>query len=82
MAAHVEDAISKGAKVTIGGKKPDLPEPYNKVGHALTKVASSAGCTNGTFAEVPSPHCEVLRVLVSNVPPAPMPSMWLPGILL
>ena len=25
------DAISKGAKVTIGGKKPDLPEPYNKV---------------------------------------------------
>ena len=31
VAAHVEDAVSKGAKVTIGGKKPDLPEPYNKV---------------------------------------------------
>ena len=31
VAAHVEDAVSKGATVTIGGKKPDLPEPYNKV---------------------------------------------------
>ncbi len=31
VAAHVEDAVSKGAKVTIGGKEPDLPEPYNKV---------------------------------------------------
>ena len=29
----MEDAVSKGAKVTIGGKKPDLPEPYNKVSH-------------------------------------------------
>ena len=29
--AHVEDAVAKGARVTIGGKKPDLPEPYNKV---------------------------------------------------
>ena len=31
----MEDAVSKGGKVTIGGKKPDLPEPYNKVCHAL-----------------------------------------------
>jgi hypothetical protein len=31
VAAHVEDAVSKGATVTIGGKLPDLPEPYNKV---------------------------------------------------
>ena len=28
---HVEDAVAKGATVTIGGKIPDLPEPYNKV---------------------------------------------------
>ena len=28
---HVEDAIAKGGRVTIGGKRPDLPEPYNKV---------------------------------------------------
>jgi len=30
---HVEDAVKKGGKVTIGGKRPDLPEPYNKVCH-------------------------------------------------
>lgn len=29
---HVDDAVAKGATVTVGGKKPDLPEPYNKVG--------------------------------------------------
>ena len=28
---HVEDAVDKGAKVLIGGKRPDLPLPYNKV---------------------------------------------------
>lgn len=33
----MEDAVSKGAKVTIGGKKPDLPEPYNKVGLVLQR---------------------------------------------
>ncbi len=31
VAGHVEDAVAKGATVTIGGSKPDLPEPYNKV---------------------------------------------------
>ena len=31
VSGHVEDAVAKGAKVTIGGKIPDLPEPYNKV---------------------------------------------------
>jgi len=30
---HVDDAVKKGGKVTIGGKRPDLPEPYNKVCH-------------------------------------------------
>jgi hypothetical protein len=29
--AHVEDAVAKGAVVTVGGCRPDLPEPYNKV---------------------------------------------------
>jgi acyl-CoA reductase-like NAD-dependent aldehyde dehydrogenase len=29
--SHVEDAVAKGGRVTIGGKRPDLPEPYNKV---------------------------------------------------
>ncbi len=28
---HVDDAVAKGATVTVGGSKPDLPEPYNKV---------------------------------------------------
>ena len=31
VSGHVEDAVAKGATVTIGGKIPDLPEPYNKV---------------------------------------------------
>ena len=28
---HVDDAVAKGATITVGGSKPDLPEPYNKV---------------------------------------------------
>ena len=48
VAAHVEDAVSKGATVTIGGKKPDLPEPYNKVCHTASvfalKPCSQLGC--------------------------------------
>ena len=31
VSGHVEDAVAKGATVTIGGQIPDLPEPYNKV---------------------------------------------------
>ncbi len=33
---HVDDAVAKGATVTVGGKIPDLPEPYNKVGVPMT----------------------------------------------
>lgn len=27
--SHVADAVSKGAKVLVGGKVPDLPEPLS-----------------------------------------------------
>ncbi|CAL5223342.1 g5844 [Coccomyxa viridis] len=51
VAAHVEDAISKGAKVTIGGKKPDLPEPYNKGSFYEPTVISGATTDMKIFRE-------------------------------
>lgn len=35
MTAHVSDAVSKGAKVLVGGKVPELPEPLSN-GHFYT----------------------------------------------
>ncbi len=59
----MEDAVSKGGKVTIGGKKPDLPEPYNKV--MFTRVSVPCSCPPATLGDHVrcSCHDRSLRVL-------------------
>ena len=39
---HVDDAVANGARVTIGGKRPDLPQPYDKVLHSVLLQAVRA----------------------------------------
>lgn len=40
----MDDAVAKGATVTVGGKKPDLPEPYNKVGVCTGAILQHLSC--------------------------------------
>ena len=54
VSGHVEDAVAKGAKVTIGGKIPDLPEPYNKVSlysQSTKRIQSAATATSISSAQ-------------------------------
>ncbi|CAL8462841.1 g2375 [Coccomyxa elongata] len=48
---HVDDAVAKGATVTVGGKKPDLPEPYNKGYFYAPTVLSNATIDMKIFRE-------------------------------
>ena len=41
---HVDDAVAKGATVTIGGKRPDLPQPHDKVRRSMLAVAALTCC--------------------------------------
>jgi len=43
---HVDDAIAKGATATVGGKRPDLPAPYDKVGGAPADTRACCHCTH------------------------------------
>jgi len=43
---HVDDAIAKGATATVGGKRPDLPAPYDKVRGARADPRACRHCTH------------------------------------
>ncbi|KAK9907600.1 hypothetical protein WJX75_006819 [Coccomyxa subellipsoidea] len=48
---HVDDAVAKGATVTVGGSTPDLPEPYNKGFFYAPTVLSNATIDMKIFRE-------------------------------